>query len=112
MGRSSRGWSVQMKAELWARWKAGDSNTAIARALEKNPGSVFFVLATQGGVARAPRCRSVVVLSSTEREEITRGLAAGRSLRAMARQLARAPSTISREITRHGGRPRYRAARG
>jgi IS30 family transposase len=71
---------------------------------------VFAVLAVDGGIARRPRTRSARALTPEEREEITRGLAANRSVRAIARQLDRAPSTISREIGRNGGATRYRAA--
>ena len=103
------GFSSLEKADLWRRWKAGESLSEIARALDRQPGTVFAVLAVDGGVVRPPRTRSARALTPPEREEITRGLAAKRSIRAMARQLGRAPSTVSREITRNGGASRYRA---
>ena len=97
-------------AELWARWKRGESLTAIARALTCGLGSVFWAVVREGGIAPTPRRRSRRVLSTQEREEISRGLAAGETYRRLARRLQRAPSTISREIARHGGASPYRAA--
>lgn len=107
-----RRWGVptERNRELWARWKAGESIAAIARAFGRTPGTVYQVLARDGGIGRPPRRRSRLALTSLEREEITRGLAAGWSLRQIARAVHRAPSTISREILRNGGRPQYRAA--
>jgi IS30 family transposase len=81
----------------------------IARALGKQPGSIFTFLAVQGGIARPPRRRSARALTSAEREQISRGLAAGQSIREIARELRRPASTISREVARNGGRSRYRA---
>jgi IS30 family transposase len=108
-GRPSR-WSAAQRAELWRRWQAGESVSAIGTALAANSGTVFWLLQQQGGIARPPRTRAARVLSSAEREEISRGVATGVSVRALAAQLGRAPSTISRELARHGGRPQYRAA--
>ena len=108
---SCRGFSVQQKQDLWALWKEGQSLSEIGRTLGKHAGSIFGVLATHGGVARAPRSRAARALTTAEREEITRGLAARISIRAIARQLDRAPSTISREIARNEGATRYRAQR-
>ena len=102
--------STSEKAELWARWKRGESLSEIARALDRMPGAIFHVFADRGGIAPIPRRRTQRVLGTAEREEISRGLATGGSLRAISRQLQRAPSTISREVGRHGGRRRYRAA--
>ena len=98
------------KADLWARWKRGASLSAIGRALSRPPATVLYALARHGGVAPAPRRRSRWALTVTEREEISRALATDTSVRAIARRLARAPSTISREVRRHGGRAAYRAA--
>ena len=105
-----RSLSVEQKQDLWARWKDGQPLSDIGRALGKHPASSFGVLATHGGVGRAPRTRSAHALMSVEREDISRGLAAGRSLRSIAHELHRAPSTISREIARNAGRRWYRAA--
>jgi IS30 family transposase len=97
--------------ELWARWKAGESMAEIARALSRTAPAIAFVVARAGGIARAPRRRSRRALTPSDRETITRGLAARWSVRAIARALHRAPSTISREIRRNGGRTYYRAGR-
>jgi IS30 family transposase len=79
--------------------------------LDRTHGAVQTVVAREGGIAPAPRRRSRWALTASEREEITRGLAARASIRQIARTLHRAPSTISREIRRNGGRTPYRAAR-
>jgi IS30 family transposase len=84
--------------------------SAIARALDRTPGTIHGTLRERGGIAPPRRRRAARVLSSAEREELSRGLAAGESMRAIARRLVRAPSTISREVARGGGRTRYRAA--
>ena len=97
--------------ELWKRWREGASVVDIARALAWERTSVGRIITASGGIAPRPRCRSARVLSTTEREEISRGLADGQSLRTLARRLGRAPSTISREVCRHGGRSAYRAHR-
>ena len=102
--------SVRERLELWDRWRRGESLSAIARALGRVLGTVHHVVGQRGGISPAPRRRAPCTLSSTDREEISRALAAGASLRAIARALRRAPSTISREVQRHGGRARYRAA--
>ncbi len=103
------GLSAGKKDELWARYKAGESFTAIGRALCKPVGSIYGVVRLQGGIAPPVRRRAVGALKSCEREVISRGLSAGISVRAMARSLGRAPSTISREIIRNAGAHRYRA---
>ncbi len=104
-----RGLSHPQRDDLWARWRAGESMSDIGRALGKPPGSIFTFLAVQGGIARAPRRRARRALTSSEREHISRGVAAAQSIRAIARELGRPASTISREIARHGGRAHYRA---
>jgi IS30 family transposase len=96
--------------ELWTRWKRGESASAIARALGRTPAAIARHVHAAGGIAAAPRRRAPGVLQSREREIISRGVARRLSVRAIARQLGRAPSTISREIRRHGGRARYRAS--
>ncbi|HXD23373.1 MAG TPA: IS30 family transposase [Gemmatimonadaceae bacterium] len=110
MGRS-RGWgfSAEQKRQIWAWWKAGQTASVIGRALQCNPGTVFHQLASDGGIARAPRRRRPTALTAVDREEITRGLAAGIAPGAIARTLHRARSTITREIRRNGGRLDYRA---
>ncbi len=101
-----RGLSAEQKAELWNRWKAGQSLNEIGRALGKDHVVVHFVLARHGGIAPPARRR---VLTLAEREDISRGIASGCAMRVIARGLHRSASTISREITRHGGRTQYRA---
>jgi IS30 family transposase len=104
------GLSSVQKRELWQRWRNGQSLSDIGRALGKHPGSVHCVIKANGGIVPAQRTRSVRVLSLAEREEISRGIAMGESIRQVAKRIGRAPSTVSREITRHGGRRKYRAA--
>jgi IS30 family transposase len=107
MGRP--GLPVHEKAELWRRWKQGESLSDIARALKKGGGSIFGVLRLRGGIAPPARQRGRLALTYEEREEISRGVAAGLSVRAIAARIKRAPSTVSREISRNGGGARYRA---
>ena len=95
---------------LWALWRAGETTDGIAAALAAPATTVYSVVRRHGGIPPQPRRRAPQALSLAEREEISRGLAAGETLRAVARQLGRAPSTISREIRRHGGEAQYRAA--
>ncbi|MFE2962061.1 IS30 family transposase [Nocardia tengchongensis] len=95
--------------EVWRRWRSGQAIKVLAREMRRHPSTVRELLKRCGGVRPAPRCRSQLRLSLVEREEISRGLAAGDSLRAIARRLGRAPSTISREVSGRGGRFAYRA---
>lgn len=99
-----RQFTAAERAILWARWKQGEPPSAIARALARDRSSVFAVVSARGGVPPRARRRSGRVLSLAEREEVSRALAAGATQRAIAAQLGRAPSTISREVRRHGGR--------
>src|SRR5215204_6208007 len=94
---------------IWARWKAGDTFDAMGQAFGCSLFTIYDLIRRSGGVPPRPRRRSPRVLSTPEREEISRALAARESLRAVARRLGRAPSTISREIRRHGGSTHYRA---
>ena len=102
---TSRIWfTAAQKAELWERWKNGQSAVAIARALErKNKTGVERIAVLHGGIGPAPRRRAFAALRLEEREEISRGIAVGRSIRQIAQSLGRAPSTVSREIRRNGG---------
>jgi IS30 family transposase len=101
--------SEAQRQEVWRGWKRGQSLSDIARCLGKPPATVYDLLSANGGIAPPPRSRAQRTLSFAEREELSRGLASGQSLRQIARMLSRAPSTISREVERHGGRDRYRA---
>ena len=98
------------KQELWQRWKAGHNMSQIGRLLGKTPWSIQGIVVRQGGVTPAPRSRAERTLGFTEREEISRGLAAQQSFRKIAKGLARPVSTVSREVARHGGREAYRAS--
>ncbi|HEX4944372.1 MAG TPA: IS30 family transposase [Usitatibacteraceae bacterium] len=100
----------QEKADLWRRWQSGESVADICRALNKYEGSIHRVLAARGGIVPATRRRSPMSLSLSEREHISRGIAANSSIRQIASHIGRAPSTVCREIARHGGRARYRAS--
>jgi len=102
--------SSAQRADMWNRWKAGQSLNAIGRALGKDKQVIHFLLARHGGIAPRARRRSRLALTLAEREEISRGIASGQPLRAIAQHLQRAVSTVSREVARHGGRPQYRAS--
>jgi transposase, IS30 family len=101
----------QQHRELWDRWKAGESVSDIGRALGRVRSGIHRWLASCGGIAPAARRRSPRSLSIAEREAISRGLSIGQSIRGIAADLGRAPSTVSREVRRHGGRRAYRAHR-
>jgi IS30 family transposase len=103
------GLSANEKREIWSRWKAGESLHEIGRAFDKPHSSIRCVLLPRGGIPPTARRRSRLTLTLAEREDISRGIASGSSLREIARGLDRAASTVSREISRHGGRPIYRA---
>lgn len=102
--------SAADKTTLWDLWHEGFSHHEIARVVGVSAPSVFLSLEKYGGYRPQPRVRRSGALTMQEREEISRGLATGCSIRAIARELGRSPSTISREIKRNGGEGRYRAA--
>jgi IS30 family transposase len=95
---------------MWDRWQRGESLRSIGRVFGKPSSSIYFQLAPHGGIRPAPRRRSRLALTLSEREEISRGIVAQRSIRSMARLLGRSPSTVSREVRRNGGYDHYRAA--
>jgi len=95
---------------MWCRWKAGQSLHEIGRALGKDHVVIQFLLARHGGIAPSARRRSRLALTLSEREDISRGIASGSSIREIAKRLNRAVSTVSREVARHGGRSQYRAS--
>ena len=101
----------KQKAEIWDRWQRGESMSSIGRMFDRNSSSIYPLLSRTGGIRPPERKRSRLALRLSEREEISRGLRAWLSLRTIARQLRRAPSTISREVRHNGGRTGYRAAR-
>jgi IS30 family transposase len=101
--------STTQRIEVWRRWKAGESLHAIGRAIGKEHVVVHFLLKRHGGIAPRVRRRSPTALTAQEREDISRGIASGCSMRVIAQRLSRACSTVSREVARHGGRAQYRA---
>ena len=102
-------YSAEQKNLMWDRWQAGDSLYEIARLFDRGHSSIQGILSETGGIRPRPRSRSRLALTLAEREEISRGVVAGYSLRSIAVSLGRAPSTVSREMKRNGGRRRYRA---
>lgn len=107
--KNRRSLAAEVRQDIWLRWKAGESLSDIGRAVNKVPSSIHHVIAENGGVTPRVRQRSKRHLSLAEREDISRGLAAGKFLRSIASELNRAASTLSREVARHGGRQIYRA---
>lgn len=104
-------YSEAQKAEMWARWKEGWSLQQIAQLFDRSHSSVQGILAESGGIPPPQRRRSPLALSLAEREEISRALATGHSIRSIAARIGRTPSTVSREVKRNGGRVGYRANR-
>src|SRR3982075_3159057 len=102
--------STEQRIDMWRRWKSGESLHEIGRAFGKGHGSIRFLLTQRGGIVPAARRRSLRTLTLAEREDISRGIASGSSIREIANGLQRAVSTVSREVSRHGGRPLYRAS--
>ncbi|TCU57843.1 IS30 family transposase [Novosphingobium sp. PhB57] len=102
-------YTASQRAEIWDRWQRGESMSSIGRRFDRESSSVFSVISPTGGIRPADRKRGSCTLSLAEREEISRGLSVSEPLRAIARRLGRAPSTIIREVSRNGGLARYRA---
>ncbi len=110
MLRKKRRWyTAAERSEMWDRWQRGESLNAIARAFETSHSAISKNFDRFGGIRPPDRQRSRLALTLAEREEISRGVVSGLSLRTIGCQLGRAPSTISREINRNGGLKRYRA---
>jgi len=103
-------YSEVQKAMMWDRWQRGESLHDIARLFDRGHSSIQRILSETGGIRPLQRVRSSLALSLSEREEISRGVVAGRSRRSIAASLGRAPSTVSREIRRNGGCQSYRAS--
>lgn len=103
-------YTESQKAVMWERWQKGESLQKIAQLFDRQHGSIHRILAETGGIRPPPRCRSRLALSLAEREEISRAVAKGQSLRWIAGCLGRAPSTVSRELHRNGGQTGYRAS--
>ena len=103
-------YTEEQKALMWDRWQKGETLHSIASLFDRYHSSIGGILAKTGGIRPAPRRRSTRCLSLSEREEISRGIATGQSLRAIAVALNRPPSTLSREVNRNGGLKSYRAS--
>ena len=110
MAKRRRGYSAGERRQLWERWRRGESISDIGRALDRSPGTIHATIRQYGGVPPPERRRSRLALTLEEREEISRGVAAGESARRIAARLGRSPATVTRELGRHGGRRCYRAA--
>ena len=108
--RTRINYTAAQKTEMWDRWQRGESIKSIGRAFDRPSSSIFGQLAPSGGIRPSPQRRSRLALTLCEREEISRGVASALSLRAIAAQLGRSASTISREINRNGGLKQYRAS--
>jgi len=100
----------EMRSYIWDRYQLGDSVKSIGRSFDRSSSSIHQQLARTGGIRPRERKRSPKVLNLVEREEISRGLVSGLSIRAIATRLDRAASTVSREVKRNGGEHSYRAA--
>jgi len=111
MTRRWRRYSETDKALMWDRWQKGDSLAKIARLFDREHPSIERIIRETGGIRPPPRRRSRLALTLAEREEISRGVVIGQSIRSIAASLERAPSTICREINRNGGRGNYRATK-
>jgi IS30 family transposase len=107
--RSRIHYTDELKSEIWNKYKQGDSLRSIGRSINRPSASIYGQLAPTGGIRPPDRKRSRLALKLAEREEISRGIVAELSIRAIASQLGRSPSTISREIKRNGGYADYRA---
>ena len=100
----------EQKKMMWERWQKGESMNAIGRLFDRSHSSIHGILSKMGGLPPTARKRSELSLTLAEREEISRGIFAGYSLRSIAETLGRAASTVSREVKRNGGEERYRAS--
>jgi IS30 family transposase len=103
-------YTEEQKAIMWDRWQKGETLASIARLFDRHHPSIERIIREHGGIRPPERRRSPYALTLAEREEISRGIATGRSIRSIASSLGRAPSTVSREIKRNGGHRSYRAS--
>jgi len=108
--RTRINYTTAQKTEMWTRWQHGESLSAIGRVFDRPSSSIFSQLSPTGGIRPPPRHRARLALTLSEREEISRGIACELSLRTIANELGRSPSTISREVNRNGGLKEYRAS--
>jgi len=103
-------YTEEQKSLMWDRWQEGETLGSIARLFDRYHSSIEGIISKSGGIRPASRRRSSRCLSLSEREDISRGIAKGQSIRIIATSLNRAPSTISREVNRNGGLNKYRAS--
>ncbi len=103
-------YTEEQKSLMWDRWQKGESLHEIARLFDRHHPSIQRILSETGGIRPAKRYRSRLALTLVEREEISRGIVAGNSMRSIATALGRSPSTVSREINRNGGLSQYHAS--
>ncbi len=96
-------YTPEQKADIWSRWQKGEFLKSIGRLFDRPSSSIFNMLAPTGGIRPPIRKRSKLVLTFSDREDISRGIAAGLTIRSIAEKINRSPSTISREIKRNGG---------
>jgi IS30 family transposase len=110
MAMTVRQWAARaMQERVWQRWKQGRSFTEIARELGQARQTVHQVVVKRGGFPPPSTHQRPGSLQLKEREEISRGVARGKTVRQIACELGRAPSTISRELARNHGIRHYRA---
>jgi len=109
--RTRINYTQEQRALMWDRWQSGESMHDIARSFDRYHTSIRGIFARTGGIRPPPRKRSCLALTLSEREEISRGLVVGASIRSIAASLGRAPSTVSREVQRNGGLQSYRAGK-
>jgi IS30 family transposase len=102
-------YTEEQKSQMWDRWQKGESLHSIAKLFDRGHSSIFGILSVTGGIRPRKRTRSSLALSLSEREDISRGIAAELSIRTIAIQLDRSPSTVCREVNRNGGYFNYRA---
>src|SRR5512138_1232702 len=100
---SRRRFAPEERAAVWRGWKSGLTLKEIGDSLHRTGPSVLLVLRRDGGFAPRNRHRAARSLQVSEREEISRGLARGLSIREIARGIGRAASSVAREIARNGG---------
>jgi IS30 family transposase len=108
--RTRNYYTDSQKALMWERWKQGWTLHQIGQLFDRPHTSIHNILVRTGGIRPPDRCRSATALTLVEREEISRAVVAGESIRSIAARLGRAPSTVSRELKRNGGHESYRAA--
>src|SRR4051812_4337517 len=108
--RTRNYYTDSQKALMWERWKEGWTLHQIGQLFDRPHTSIQNILMKSGGIRPPERRRAATALTLAEREEISRAVVAGASVRSIAARLGRAPSTVSRELKRNGGQENYRAA--